>query len=198
LRSDGSEWSIVFSETVGFEASLVAVDVVSADDVWAVGSYRPLETSPEQTFIMHWDGAQWSQVASPNAGADRNKLWGVSAVSADDVWAVGYHGPPGTGQPLTLHWDGKQWSVVPAPTTGSSSYLFDVKGIAYDNVWAMGNYAGSGSIYTLAMRWNGSGWVVMSSPQASTERNYLYAVDAVSPDEVWAVGDYHSQGEDLR
>src|SRR5438552_19193179 len=34
-------------------------------------------------------GTCWSVVPSPNVGTSLNYLWGVAAVSANDVWAVG-------------------------------------------------------------------------------------------------------------
>src|SRR5688572_3325314 len=33
----------------------------------------------------------WRDVSSPNVGSGRNILTGVAAVSANDVWAVGYY-----------------------------------------------------------------------------------------------------------
>ena len=41
------------------------------------------------TLTEHWNGTAWSVVASPNAGTI-NSLQSVAAVSANDVWAVGY------------------------------------------------------------------------------------------------------------
>ena len=79
---------------------------MSADDTWAVGlatsTYYISDGDPitsSQTLIEHWDGTAWSIVPGPNPGtADNyygtitNELYGVPAVSASDVWAVGMYG----------------------------------------------------------------------------------------------------------
>src|SRR5262249_47139512 len=61
-----------------------AVAAVSgnANDVWAVGDGIG-------TLIEHWNGTQWSLVKSPNPGMAFNNLYGVAAIAANDVWAVG-------------------------------------------------------------------------------------------------------------
>jgi hypothetical protein len=86
--------------------TLNSVTIVSANDVWAVGvatftwyiSDGDAITS-SQTVIQHWNGTAWSIVSSPNPGDSNNhygtitnELYGVTAVSANDVWAVGVYG----------------------------------------------------------------------------------------------------------
>ena len=41
--------------------------------------------------VEHWNGTSWAIVPSPNMGTGNNHLNGVAAVSASDVWAVGYY-----------------------------------------------------------------------------------------------------------
>src|SRR5207244_228061 len=69
--------------------ALKGVAVVSANDVWAVGEYSsaPCCIGPNQTLVEHWDGAQWRVVSTPSPGTAR--FYGVVAVGANDVWAVG-------------------------------------------------------------------------------------------------------------
>src|SRR5438045_4037787 len=50
----------------------------------------------------------WSVVPGPAAGTVDPELRAVTAVSANDVWAVGYQ----DGQTLVEHWDGNLWTVV--------------------------------------------------------------------------------------
>ena len=52
--------------------------------------------SIDQTLTEHWNGTAWSVVASPNLGTSDNVLYGVAAVAANDVWAVGYYQIGGT------------------------------------------------------------------------------------------------------
>jgi hypothetical protein len=54
------------------------------------------------TLTLHWNGSTWSVIPSPNPGGtnqgDQNVLYGVAALSAHDVQAVGYY-LPGFFQP---------------------------------------------------------------------------------------------------
>ena len=99
------------------------------------------------TLILHWDGASWSVVPSPNVGSLGNHLEGVAAVSADDVWAVGTRFKLIDGifvpVPLVLHWDGSVWSVVPAPGRGTprNGVLGGVLAVGPHEVWSAGSYA---------------------------------------------------------
>jgi hypothetical protein len=66
----------------------------------------------------------WQIVPSSNNGSQGNHLYGTSAVSTDDVWAVGdYNDGPYKhfARTLTEHWDGQQWRTVasPNPLTGT-------------------------------------------------------------------------------
>ena len=76
---------------------------------------------------MHWDGSQWSVVESPGPGKS-NILSDVAALSANDVWAVGYETDiNGHSLALIEHWDGSLWSVVkrPGPITDDELYGMD-------------------------------------------------------------------------
>ena len=51
-----------------------------------------LQPGASDTLILHWNGSAWSQVASPSPSSfGYNFLYGVSAVSGGDAWAVGYY-----------------------------------------------------------------------------------------------------------
>ena len=62
-----------------------------------------------RTLTEHWDGSAWSVVSSPSVGPETNLLFSVDAVSANDIWAVGFYYVAGLGQTLILHWDGSTW-----------------------------------------------------------------------------------------
>jgi hypothetical protein len=107
LHWDGISWSVVPSPNIpDWTNALNSVTIVSANDVWAVGiatsTYYISDGDPitsSQTIIQHWNGSAWSIVPSPNPGDGNNyygtitnELYGVAAVSASDVWAVGMYG----------------------------------------------------------------------------------------------------------
>src|SRR5689334_3789544 len=60
-------------------------------------------------------GLAWQIVPTSNATA----LYGVAAVTATDVWAVGQDYTAGS-LTLTMHWNGSAWSVVPSPNIGEA------------------------------------------------------------------------------
>jgi hypothetical protein len=106
---NGSTWSIVPSPNAGVGNYLFSVGAVSANDIWAVGTYYPtIIGGNQQTLIEHWNGSTWSIVPSPNVGGVT--LFGVGAVSSNNVWAVGYYLDTNGSQPLIEHWNGSAWS----------------------------------------------------------------------------------------
>src|SRR5206468_2266231 len=94
--------------------ALYGVSGASGRDVWAVGSYSDGTTF--HTLIEHWNGTTWSLASSPSPD-DRAELFGVTALSSTNAWAVGDSVQSGVGQfALIEHWDGASWTVVPSPT----------------------------------------------------------------------------------
>src|SRR5687768_2414901 len=128
---------------------------------------------------------EWVYVPSPNVST-RSGFNGVSALSSNDVWAVGQRSTLTT---LTAHWDGVEWTTVPSPNVGSiNSTLLDVAAVAPNDVWAVGYYVvAGGNPQTLIMRWNGSSWNVVTSPFIFGG-TALNEVAVVSANDIWAVG----------
>ena len=126
---------------------------------------------------------QWTEVpggAAPHPSA----LFGISTVSANDIWAVGSWGQNG-GRGLIEHWDGTNWSVATVLPFGT--ILLAVAARSSSDVWAVGSISGVGQIQTFVEHWNGQQWVVVPSPNVGTY-NWLYAVCVISRNDAWAVG----------
>lgn len=199
---DGTEWSIVASpnpDTAQFN-ELRGVAGLSAKEAWAVGYRGGSRTeTPIETLILRWDGVRWRQVASPNIAGAANQLFGITAISASDIWAVGSAG----GAPLALHWDGTSWSIV-SPGIGSglsSERLNAVSGTAANDVWAVGEARGIFTNQTFATiwHWNGVRWTEKTCRAASASNPpdgyegggpnaYFTGVAAAAKNDVWAVG----------
>ncbi len=185
-------WAAVDSPQLSTLTIMQAVATVAPDDVWAVGYYVPTYQAPARTEILHWDGLKWSVVASPNAGPANNFLAGVTALAADDVWAVGYYLNGSVANTLILHWDGATWSQVPSPNVGAgSNALVAVTARAADDVWAVGDY-GYPASQTLVLHWDGAAWTPVASPNPSPY-SLLTGITALSSTNAWAVG-YFDQG----
>jgi hypothetical protein len=199
---DGSSWQQVAIPTPpgasGVHISGTAA--VSSTDIWAVGSWADFGAGDGLVpLIEHWDGSAWSIVPSPvlphpvaNQGA---QLYGVTAVSGTDVWAVGYIGT-GTHHNLILHWDGTSWSRVPTPHMGSLTSLSGVTAISATKIWAVGTThikLGKHLITVpFALRWNGKIWQRMPNLGAGS----LLAVTG-SENNIWAVGYWRSGNYDF-
>ena len=153
MHWDESEWATVPSPSVGSGANqLNAVVALAPNDAWAVGFSTPVAPPQEAatlTLIEHWDGTSWKVVPSPNVGPQSifqsNRLLGITAVSATDIWAFGsYFAASGSEFQMTLllHWNGKTWNIVPSPNPTKDGFLFDLlfAGVAPSpgNVWIFG------------------------------------------------------------
>jgi hypothetical protein len=184
---DGTQWNIIASPNVGsssFSNYLYGIAAVSSNNVYAVGMYMTDPGYTRQTLIEHWNGMQWSVIASPNVGTIASGLQGVSVVSANNIWAVGfYHAQSAgqtVGQTLVEHWDGSQWNVVSSPNVGSgTNELSAIKAISAKNIWAVGG--------SLIEHWNGTQWSVTSSSSPGS-LDGIARVPGTS--HVWSVGEF--------
>lgn len=194
---NGTTWNYVKSPNVGTNSNLLkGVAALSSTNVWAVGYYYP-SSGVTNTLVEHWNGTKWSVVTSPNVGTNSNILFGVAAVSASNIWAVGEYSNSGSSlQTLIEHWNGTAWSIIPSPSPSlkGENALNAVAAVSSSDVWAVGYYQSNtdGSFQPLIEQWNGGSWNVVSSPSGGgfPLANYLNGIVAVSASDVWAVGDY--------
>jgi len=216
LRWNGTSWGKVASPSPGGTANssdesvLQAVNAATTVDAWAVGSATNSTTGARESLPLHWDGAKWRVVASPNPGGTTSRatnfLYGVSApaptATATYVWAVGsYYNPAKpAGGTLVLRWDGTHWSRVASPNPGTGGGLTAVGTAPGGGAWAVGsagNPSNSGSGVTLTLHWNGSRWVKVASPNPGGTTNpdvanLLSGVSATAASDAWAVGRYEN------
>jgi hypothetical protein len=186
---NGASWSVVPSPNVPNQHNkLNAVTAVPGlpNKLWAVG------TAGTSAVILHWNGTQWSIVPSPQVGINPT-LTSVVAISANDVWAVGYTFVNSRQVTLTEHWNGSTWSVVPSPSPSATyNYLWGVTAVATNNVWAVGNFnATGGNQQTLILKWNGTSWMQVAGDNTGPigAQFTLSAVSAITGSDIWAVGD---------
>ncbi len=96
-------------------------------------------------------------------------LRGIWGTSANDVWAVGYHGK-------IVHYNGTSWSNV---SSGTTEPLVGVWGASASNVWAVGGYNGT------ILHYNGTSW---SSVLERGRPGIFFGVWGGSASDVWTVG----------
>jgi hypothetical protein len=167
-------------------SQLNGVAVISAKDAWAVGdsdSTGPLSTT-SQTLIEHWNGKVWKVVKSPSR-PDGAFLEGVSAWSANDVWAVGSSGDylTNASRTLVLHWNGKVWKQVPSPTPRQGGRFGGVTVISAGDAWAVGTTSDYRGVIE---HWNGTAWTLM--PELSPAGGVFFNVAGTSTSNAWIVG----------
>lgn len=139
----------------------------------------------------------WDQVASPSPSSIRNRLYSVSALSANNVWASGgFVDENGARHTLVEHWDGNTWSIVPSPNQGTGGYLYDIEAVSTNNVWAVGitcttlSCANTGDYTTLIEHWNGSAWSVVPGADTGGNTSVLVGISVVSANNIWALGNW--------
>lgn len=117
---NGAAWNVVPAPYMqSWDTSeFRGVSALARNDVWAVGTFTFRAGINQQiinsSVIEHFDGVRWSIIPSPQSNPRTGSeffLNAVSALSANDVWAVGF-GSAGTNAPLLPlyeHWNGKVW-----------------------------------------------------------------------------------------
>src|SRR5262249_58077463 len=126
---------------------LEAVAAVSPSSAWAVGGYS--NGSEQKTLIEHFNGRSWKQVPSPSPGGTHDSyLFGVTALSSSNAWAVGGYVLGTTEQTLIEHWNGRAWKRVASPNPGGSTQINDLGSgttISPSNAFTAGIYRVSGT-----------------------------------------------------
>ncbi|MDQ3927940.1 MAG: S-layer homology domain-containing protein [Chloroflexota bacterium] len=212
LHWDGAAWTRL-PDPLGLSAqsSLISVEAIASNDVWAVGS-TGRDVQSMDALILHWDGSKWSKVRAPDLGQDvaASSLRDITVIAPDDIWAVGSKSTDSIyftkWEHLVLHWDGSTWNVVPTiglpvdddPWDTSWLILTSITGTAPDDIWVAGHYSDFGyglnknywdnlpGLFTA--HWNGNEWSEVPSPPLDVTSSALFDVKALAPDDVWAVG----------
>lgn len=112
---DGTQWSDVpVTSFYGYSSeALYGVDAIAPDDVWTVGNAGG-------DYRFHWDGGSWRR--GGGAYGYGLRVTGVSAVSANDIWAVGqqYISPLITTT-TQRYWGGCRAPITPTTTATPTS-----------------------------------------------------------------------------
>jgi hypothetical protein len=203
---NGTAWTTVPAAEcttggVNVYADLTGVTEISSTDAYAIGEC----VSHASQVMEQWNGTAWSMVTLPDPDPSdpglQQQLYGVSADSATDVWAVGTHLVPTSSgnvfEPWSVHWNGTSWAVVSLPAVSSSSPTVmsvprAVDAISPTNVWAVGDYgtddnAGGTSAGTVIWHYNGTAWSIVPSPTVGTAP-VLHSVTGLGTAQAWAVG----------
>jgi hypothetical protein len=131
-RWNGSTWTHIPAAPPISQSSLDLQDVTGTDanNLWAVGILSSSCGEGHVCFsgaIERWNGTSWTFMGVGEV------LYGVHALAANDVYAVG-----SAIGPAVLHFDGSAWSAVPQPSPSIPGRLFAVDASSATSWWAVG------------------------------------------------------------
>jgi hypothetical protein len=184
---DGTKWTHTPTPGTGPNFNTLFGVAAVPGKAWAVG-VRLDHGYHAHDLIEAWDGSTWHLATAPTLDTTRDVLYSATAISADDVWAVGeQQSRSGRFGTLIEHWDGKRWTVVPSPDPGvAGDHLYAVASSGAHDIWAVGQRNDHSADSPLVEHWNGKRWSVVDVPTAGA-RGVLQGV-AVRGGQVWAVG----------
>jgi hypothetical protein len=143
---DGSQWTDYGGlpdpeSTDRFEGD--AITGLSSSNLWVIGSFLDPNTGNDRPLFEHWDGSNWTYVATSDPTAASNDLYGATAAPTGQLWAVGsglQNAPSGFSQPFSEFWDGSQWVRDPVPPviSGENTTLSGAAPNGAGSVWAVG------------------------------------------------------------
>lgn len=108
IQWNGAAWQATPGLSLARGVTLTAVAAGSVTNVWAAGTAGGIDgRKAHGVLVAHWNGSRWSQRAIPELPGYSSVL-GLSVISADDVWAVGYLSD-GAMTPEIMHWNGTSW-----------------------------------------------------------------------------------------
>jgi len=203
LHWDGKSWRIVPTPGISLTSELMDIAAVAPNNVWAVGQQAVSTSMGVQVkrLLLHFTGSKWAVMASPPLPNSAG-LRGIAAVSAGDIWAVGWlrvgASPlaiPEKTVPLTLHFDGTTWRQVPFPVVaGPASFLTRVAVSKAGRVYAVGGgrNAGGPPIWLpngsrVIARYDAGRWTLL--PLTGIQPDAELRDVAVAGPDVWVVGD---------
>ncbi|AHH95300.1 hypothetical protein GCM10010174_58120 [Kutzneria viridogrisea] len=171
----GPSFRVVPSPALPEGSTLSAVTTFGENHAWVVGA------TPTGALVERWDGHAWSLVPAPSTDG---YLASVSAVAADEVWAVGSRNS--VVQPVIVH--GSSHGVTEVSVPGfADGFLNSVSASGPKDVWAVGGRTFDDPT-PLVLHYDGHAWATVPVPAGGTSRLYFTAISATAPNDVWASG----------
>ncbi len=165
LRWNGRHWT---SYKFANSSVINAAAVFSTKDAWAFGG---LYDNSAAAYVRHFNGSRWTTVSTPIRPND------ASAVSADDIWAVGQTVKSlGKADQVfaAAQWTHGSWHLKSLPKlklpAGVSVTIPYIVALSASNVWVDFALSKGEGIYpgALLLHYNGKKWATVSVPYKST------------------------------
>jgi hypothetical protein len=188
----GTAWHVVPTPQPGALRTLFyGVSAISPRDVWVVGT-RQAANGAYRTLTEHFDGSRWQVVPAADPGDVGDTFYAVTAVSADDVYAVGQRigATPSADQALVEHWNGHAWSVVSTPAHAGTTALMGVATSA-GQVYAVGSSQDpTTGMSPVVLTARGGVWRYAKLPSYTSRWTYLLGVTSYAGKAVAVGTDY--------
>lgn len=128
-------------------AEPLAITIASPSDVWLGG----FDADTQDSFVMHYDGQIWTQMALPNAANSEVDV--MASVAPGDVWAFG-NSHVDTQDSTTIAWrySGGHWSQV---SLSFQAYPTGASMSSATSGWITGNAANNTAAL---LRYNDGAW----------------------------------------
>ena len=163
--------------------ALVDIAAVGDGTAWAIGSQSGDETSG---LILHYDGAQWNEVAVPPE-AEGIALGAAGNTPEGDVWLVGTR-PYSVYEAEVFYLRARNGIIDRVDSFLNGGGPLHISASAADDVWGV-----SGGIWPVdgggyVQHFDGTGWSTTQLPAEFIYRNQPQAIYAAGPDDVWVAG----------
>lgn len=193
---DGTKWSIISSSAFPQYGLFEAVTAVSPHDIWItsasseVGDPALSGGTPDEGTLLHWNGTQWQSVPQPQ----QTTLTSFSAITANDIWAIGEVFIGNTSSNVIAHWDGTAWKTVhspdasPAQAPDAGVSLSGITAISASDVWVAGSAfdTSAQTAYQVVEHWNGQQWQIFPQDH-NDDPGQIQGITSVAG-KIWAVG----------
>jgi len=191
-RWTGGSWQATPAPNGGIANELRGVTLTgfgAGTRVWAVGSASPDHGQDIPTVFTRTASEPWTRsiVVPPQGGG---QFYGIAAISASDIWAVGQHSTGSGEAPLADRWNGHDWmEMSPPPVSGEDNSGLDaVCGTSPGNVWAAGEQQDPSTAQPVFDHFTGGRWKRSQGPALP---GYSFAINGLAcaaNGEVWAAG----------
>jgi hypothetical protein len=189
---DGSQWHTVPSPNGSAgNGALNALTVLSADNIWAVGTFGDAYSLLTYPLLEHWDGKSWQTIPLQDSSHTITGLSDITGTSSNDLWVTGTGLIKGDklSQGVIGHWNGSQWQWLFAPA--NSTVMRTITQVSANDLWATGlNLRGP-----LLLHWNGQQWKSLALPAAlATMQAIIISPVVLSANNILVAGNNFASG----
>jgi hypothetical protein len=162
---NGSRWSAGTLPLVrGRTPTITAAAVLNSSTAWAFGGC----CGYPHPYIAHRIRGTWQRVTLPTTISNLEAIvWGASAVSSVDIWALLQNRYTDYPKAQMVHWNGHHWHRVGFPAVLVANQPHSILATSATSVWIGARSSnGSGGKSEILWHWDGTTWTSDQVPPA--------------------------------